>query len=106
MLGAMPVDPDLALRQAAITRAQELSGAYDGLVPLAALRKGFRFRGQRISFGSFYKGIHHPKELESAAALTLMTAAERPSGRGRRGRTKTKSTSIAERSCTTIAPER
>jgi putative restriction endonuclease len=33
MLGAMPVDPDLALRQAAITRAQELSDAYDGLVP-------------------------------------------------------------------------
>jgi putative restriction endonuclease len=78
MLGAMPVDPDLALRQAAITRAQELSDAYDGLVPLAALRNGFRFRGQRISFGSFYKGIHHPKELEGAAALTLMTAAERP----------------------------
>ena len=55
MLGAMRVDPDLALRQAAITRAQDLRDAYQGLVPLAALRNG-----------------------ESAAALTLMTAAERP----------------------------
>lgn len=73
----MPVDPDLALRQAAITRARELSDAYDGLVPLAALRGGFLFRGQRISFGSFYKGIHRPKELQSPAALTLMTAAEK-----------------------------
>ena len=57
----MPVDPDLALRQAAITRAQELSAAHDDLVPLAALRAGFAFRGQRISFGSFYKGIHRPR---------------------------------------------
>jgi putative restriction endonuclease len=73
----MPVDPDLALRQAAITRAQDLSDAYDGLVPLAALRSGFRFRGQRISLGSFYKGIHRPKEMQGAAALTLMTAAEK-----------------------------
>ena len=73
----MPVDPDLALRQAAITRAEELSEAYDGLVPLVALRDGFQFRGQRISFGSFYKGIHRPKEMQSPAALTLMTAAEK-----------------------------
>lgn len=72
------VDPDLALRQAAITRAQELSAAYDGLVPLSALRQGFEFRGTRISFGSFYKGIHRPKEMQAPAALTLMTAAEKP----------------------------
>jgi putative restriction endonuclease len=74
----MPADPDLALRQAAITRAQELSTAYDGLVPLVALRAGFDFRGRRISYGSFYKGIHRPKELEGPAPLTLMTAAEKP----------------------------
>jgi putative restriction endonuclease len=74
----MPVDPDLALRQAAITSAQELSQAYDGLVPLAALRAGFEFRGRRISYGSFYKGIHRPKEMQGPAALTLMTAAENP----------------------------
>ena len=74
----MPVDPDLALRQAAITRAQELSDAYDGLVPLPALRTGFEFRGRRVSYGSFFKGIHRPKEMQGPAALTLMTAAEKP----------------------------
>lgn len=78
MLRTVAVDPDLALRQAAITRAQELGEAYDGLVPLAALRVGFEFRGRRISYGSFYKGIHRPKEMQGPAALTLMTAAERP----------------------------
>jgi putative restriction endonuclease len=78
MLRAMPVDPDLALRQAAITRAQELSEAYDGLVPLTALRAGFEFRGRRVSYGSFYKGIHRPREMQGPAALTLMTAAEKP----------------------------
>jgi putative restriction endonuclease len=82
MLRPMPADPDLALRQAAITRAHELSEAYDGLVPLAALRTGFDFRGRRVSYGSFYKGIHRPKEMQSPAALTLMTAAEKP-GRAR-----------------------
>jgi putative restriction endonuclease len=82
MLARMLADPDLALRQAAITRAQELAEAYDGLIPLAALREGFQFRGQRISFGSFYKGIHRPKEMQTPAALTLMTAAEK-AGRAR-----------------------
>jgi putative restriction endonuclease len=78
MLALVAADPDLALRQAAITRAEELSAAYDGLVPLSALRSGFRFRGERISFGSFYKGIHRPKEMQGPAALTVMTAAESP----------------------------
>jgi putative restriction endonuclease len=78
MLDSMAVDPDLALRQAAITRAKDLSDAFDGLVPLSALRAGFEFRGRRVSYGSFYKGIHRPKEMQSPAALTLMTAAEKP----------------------------
>jgi putative restriction endonuclease len=88
----MPVDPDLALRQAAISRAQELSAAHDDLVPLVALRAGFHFRGQRISFGSFYKGIHRPREMQGPAALTLMTAAETP-GKARPYEDETASTS-------------
>jgi putative restriction endonuclease len=35
---------------------------------------GFTFRGRRISFGSFQRGIHRPKEMRGAAALSLMTA--------------------------------
>jgi putative restriction endonuclease len=72
------VDPDLATRQVAITRARELADAYQDLVPLSALREGFVFRGRRISFGSFQRGIHRPRELRGPAALTLMTAAPRP----------------------------
>jgi hypothetical protein len=33
---------------------------------------------ERISFGSFFKGIHKPKEMRGPGALTLMTAAEKP----------------------------
>jgi hypothetical protein len=52
-----PADPDLALRQAAVTRARELAHAYDNLVPIDRLRDGFEYGAQRISFGSFQKGI-------------------------------------------------
>ena len=67
------VDPDLALLQAAITRAQELSSAYNDLVPLNAIREGFWFRGQRISFGSFYRGIYRARQMHGRAALSLVT---------------------------------
>ena len=70
-----PRDPDHALREAAHRKVRELAQRYDDLVPVAALREGFTFDGQRISFGSFYKGIHRPKEMQGPAALTLTTAA-------------------------------
>jgi putative restriction endonuclease len=71
-------DPDAALRQAAVARARELSFAYDDLVPLAVLGEGFKFDGRRVSFGSFFKGIHRPVVMRGPAALTLMTAARGP----------------------------
>jgi putative restriction endonuclease len=52
--------------------------AYDDVVPLRVLRKGFIHEGRLISFGSFMKGIHRAKEQRGPAALTLMTAAPRP----------------------------
>jgi hypothetical protein len=51
------VDPDLALRQAAVARARQLAEVYDDLVPLARLRQGFQFEGARVSFGSFQRGV-------------------------------------------------
>jgi len=69
-----PADPDHALRLAANEHARALGQTYDGLVPLAALRAGFPFDGRRISFGSFQRGIHRPKEMRGPAALTLTTA--------------------------------
>jgi putative restriction endonuclease len=44
------------------------------LVPVAALREGFVFQGERISFGSFQRGIHKPRQMRGPAALALVTA--------------------------------
>jgi hypothetical protein len=72
---AVPVvDPDLALRQAAVGRARELAQTYDDLVPLPRLREGFRFGGERVSFGSFQRGIHRSQLQRGPAALTVMTS--------------------------------
>lgn len=42
---------------------------------MVVLRRGFEYEGRRISFGSFYRGIHRAKEQRGPAALSLMTAA-------------------------------
>jgi putative restriction endonuclease len=74
----VPPDPDHELRVAANQHARALGQRYDDLVPIAALREGFEFGGERISFGSFQRGIHKPRQMKGAAALTLMTAAPVP----------------------------
>ncbi len=74
----VPLDPDHELRVAANRRARELGQRYDDLVPIDVLRQGFAFRGERISFGSFQRGIHRPRQMRGPAALTLMTAARVP----------------------------
>lgn len=53
---------------------RELSRRYDDLVPLPALKEGFTFAGNRVSFGSFFSGIFRPRELHGPAALALVTA--------------------------------
>ena len=70
----MAPEHDHELRVAAIERARELQQRFDDIVPLAVLREGFIFRGQRISFGSFFSGIFRPRELTGPAALALVTA--------------------------------
>jgi putative restriction endonuclease len=67
-------DPDHALRLAANDAARRLSQRYDDIVPLAELRRGFELRGDRVSFGSFQRGIHRARRQVGAAALTLTTA--------------------------------
>jgi hypothetical protein len=47
-------------------------------VPLARLREGFRFGGERVNFGSFQKGIHRSQLQRGAAALTLTTSFKDP----------------------------
>ena len=73
-----PPDPDLTLRQAAVARARELAQIYDDLVPLDRLREGFEHDGRRVSFGSFYKGIHRSTAQRGPAALTLTTSLKDP----------------------------
>jgi putative restriction endonuclease len=79
--GLPVVDPDYELRAAAHSRARELGQRFNDLVPVDALREGFLYDGHRISFGSFFKGIHRPKEMRGPAALTLTTAARVPGKR-------------------------
>jgi len=67
-------DPDLELRHAAIATARDLPRRYDDIVPVDVLRNGFEFRGERISFGSFYSGIFRPAQMRGPAALTVTTA--------------------------------
>jgi putative restriction endonuclease len=74
------VDPDLVLRQAAVAQARRLANLYDDLVPLAQLRAGFEFDGERVSFGSFQKGIHRAQIQRGPAALTLTTSLKDPYG--------------------------
>lgn len=70
----MEDEHDRQLRHAAFDRIRELVRRYDDLVPLDVLQGGFAFEERRISFGSFFSGIHRPKELHGPAALSLVTA--------------------------------
>ena len=74
------VDPDLALRRAAVEHARRLAERYDDLVPIEQLRVGFAFDGERVSFGSFQKGIHRSRLQRGTAALTLTTSVNDPYG--------------------------
>jgi putative restriction endonuclease len=73
-----PVDPDQALREAAIQAADTLATAYDQIVPRSILLQGFEHQGERVSFGSFQRGIHRARQQRGPAALTLMTAPPKP----------------------------
>ena len=69
----MPDDLDFDLRRAALEHVRVLSQRFDDLIPVDALRAGFSFDGQRVSFGSFYSGIFRPSQCRGPAALTLTT---------------------------------
>lgn len=71
-------DPDFELRVAAHSHARELQRVYDDLVPRRVLLEGFPFEGERISFGSFQRGIHRARQQGGPAALTLFTSPNSP----------------------------
>lgn len=61
-----------------MARARELAQTYDDLVPIRRLREGFQFDGERVSFGSFQKGIHRSQLQRGSAALTVTTLFKDP----------------------------
>jgi putative restriction endonuclease len=73
-------DPDFDLRRAALDEVRELSRRFNDIIPIDALRTGFRFEAQRLSFGSFYTGIFRPSQFRGPAALTLTTTPPKLSG--------------------------
>lgn len=64
----------MELRRAALDRVRTLSVRYDNLVPVSALRDGFRHDGEAVSFGSFFSGIFRPRQCRGPAALCIVTA--------------------------------
>lgn len=71
-------DPDHPLRLVAHEHVRRLQQLYDDLVPRAVLLEGFEFGGERISLGSFQKGIHRARQQRGPAALTLVTSPNSP----------------------------
>jgi putative restriction endonuclease len=73
-------DPDFDLRRAGLDRVRDLSRTFDDVIPIDALRAGFRFDGHRVSFGSFYTGIFRPSLCRGPAAVSLTTTPLKLSG--------------------------
>ncbi|MGI9080994.1 MAG: hypothetical protein ACR2FZ_01765 [Thermoleophilaceae bacterium] len=71
-------DPDHALRVVAHEHVRRLQRAYDGLIPRAALMRGFQFGSERVSLGSFQKGIHRARQQRGPAALSVFTSPKPP----------------------------
>lgn len=63
-----------------MAHARRLADLYDEIVPRAQLLAGFVFDGDRVSFGSFQKGIHRARIQRGPAALTLTTSLKDPYG--------------------------
>lgn len=65
---------DMDLRRAALQQIRILSERYDDLVPLPALRRGFRHDGAVVSYSTFNSGIFRPRQCVGPAALSIVTA--------------------------------
>jgi putative restriction endonuclease len=72
------VDPDFAVRLAAIEHVNVLSRRYDDLVPRGELAKGLLIDSERYPLFNPQAGIHRPRRFHGPAALTIVTAAARP----------------------------
>ncbi len=69
----LPVDHDLAIREAAIRHCRLLSLQWGEAIPAAELSRGFPFDGRRLHLIAWGRGIFKPKEL-SDGPLTLVSS--------------------------------
>jgi putative restriction endonuclease len=71
----------LDLRLALFGHCNRLRQVHGGIVPTAALKEGFEFRGERIPFWQPVRGIFRPAQLgRDGAALTIFTSPQQPYG--------------------------
>jgi putative restriction endonuclease len=73
------VDPDFHVRLAAIEHLHALSRRYEDLIPRSELLRNLVLDGERYALVNPQSGIHRPRRFRGTAALTIVTAAPRPS---------------------------
>jgi putative restriction endonuclease len=69
----LDVNPDLALRLAAIQHAQRLSRRWGDAIPASELTRGFSFEGTDVLLVAWGRGVFKPKQL-SDGPLTLVSS--------------------------------
>ena len=73
------VDPDFDVRLAAIEHVHELSRRYEDVIPRSELLRNLVYRGGQYPLFNPQAGIHRPRRFRGTAALTIVTAAPKPS---------------------------
>lgn len=68
------MDPDFAVRLAAIEHLHGLSRAYDDFIPRGELLRSLEVGGKRYALLNPQAGIHRPRAFRGPAALTIVTA--------------------------------
>ncbi|MFN0153023.1 MAG: hypothetical protein ACKVUT_01430, partial [Gaiella sp.] len=75
----MPADPDASLRQACFLALDVLCAKHGPELPYrGALKYGFNFRGARVPFLNFQKGIYRAAAQRGPAALSINTSFKSP----------------------------
>jgi putative restriction endonuclease len=73
------VDPDFAVRLAAIEHMHALSRRFEDLIPRRELLRNLELGGRRYPLVNPQSGIHRPRNFVGPAALTILTTAPKPS---------------------------
>ena len=73
-------DPDWEIRAQAFSVVERLALSTGGLIPWAAIKRGFRYRGEQVHLASKPLGIFKPRQMSAALSIkTTQPRAGRPS---------------------------